>query len=129
MQRSIAAGLLNLQLGMRISAGHVCRASWPKLPPASSCACTLTELKKGVSDSVVARNHVRAIFKWQSMVTQMIQRIWIYLIKLAWKFSVYSKMSVRTCCVSPDQRLPSMGWRGSHVIIEKIKMAKRQPLR
>lgn len=60
---------------------------------------------------------------------EMQQTIWIYLIKLAWTFSVYSNMSVRTCCVSPDQRLPSMGWRGSHVIIEKIKMAKRQPLR
>ena len=35
-------------------------------------ACTLTEFKKGVSDSVVARNHVWAIFIRKSMVTKMI---------------------------------------------------------
>ena len=53
IQRPIAAGLPSCQLGMRVSAGCVCRASRPRLPPAPSCApkhaCTLTELKKRVS--------------------------------------------------------------------------------
>ena len=67
MQKSTAAGLPNSQFGMRI-----CLPCFMTQAVTSFKLCTqtcmLAELKKkGVSDSVLARNHVRVIFTRQGI--------------------------------------------------------------